>query len=270
MTLQEFITKYKGKGIDFDGHYGFQCVDLYRQYVQEALGFPQSPGVTGAKDIWTSYLSEYYDRIPNTPDGVPEKGDIMIWGSSYGQYGHVAIVTSATTSYFNCFSQNDPIGSLCVIKKYTNWNPVLGWLHPKGKENNEQILKDKISDLETKVSTLNEAMASKSLEVNHLRTELEAQERDNKDLSAQLNEARKQRDDYRIEAEESEKKVVSLQKAIDVANADKDGLKGQINALQSQINDLEKTIKDLKAVKLSDVDTGLIIQELFYRIFRKK
>jgi chaperonin cofactor prefoldin len=262
MTLQEFITKYKGKGIDWDGHYGFQCVDLYRQYVQEVLEFPQSPGVTGAKDIWDSYLPEYYDRISNTPEGVPQAGDIMIWGSSYGKYGHVAVVSSATSSYFNAFSQNDPLGALSGIKKYTNWTPVLGWLHPKGKENNEQALKDKISDLETKVATLNEAVATKSLEVNHLRTELEAQERENTDLSTQLIESRKQRDQFKAEKELAESKASNLQKAMDVANE-------ELNALKSQVNALELTIRELKQVKLSEVDFGLLIQEIFFRLFRR-
>lgn len=133
MTLTEFVNKYSGKKVDFDGFYGGQCTDLYRQYVQEVLNFPQSPGVQGAKDIWDSYLTDYYDRIPNTPEGVPQAGDIMIWGSKYGPYGHVAIILSANTSSFTCFSQNDPVGSLCVVKKYTAWSTLLGWLRPKQK-----------------------------------------------------------------------------------------------------------------------------------------
>lgn len=131
MTLQDFISKYNGKGIDYDGHYGFQCVDLYRQYVQEVLNYPQSPGVSGAKDIWNTYLQEYFMRVTNTPEGVPEPGDIMIWGDSYGPYGHVAVVTKATLTTFTCFSQNDPVGSLCSEKLYRTYKPVLGWLHPK-------------------------------------------------------------------------------------------------------------------------------------------
>lgn len=133
ITLSEFVTKWTGKKCDFDGFYGGQCVDLYRQYVQECLGVPQSPGVQGAKDIWDNYLTEYYDRIPNTPEGVPQPGDIMIWGSKYGQFGHVAVCISANTSSFTCFSQNDPVGTLCITKKYTAWSALLGWLHPRPK-----------------------------------------------------------------------------------------------------------------------------------------
>lgn len=132
MTLDQFITKYNGKGIDSDGSYGNQCVDLYRQYIKEVLGYPQSPGVSGAKDIWSSYLPDYFTRIANTPEGIPQEGDIMIWGSTYGPYGHVAVVKSATLNTFTCFSQNDPTGALCGLKTYRTYKPVLGWLHPKG------------------------------------------------------------------------------------------------------------------------------------------
>lgn len=131
MTLQQFVDTYTDKTIDFDGAYGGQCVDLYRQYCKEVLNIPQSPGVTGAKDIWNSYLSNYFDRIPNTPDGIPQPGDIMIWSDKYGPFGHVAIVLQATLTTFTCFSQNDPTGAKCIRKTYRTYAPTLGWLHPK-------------------------------------------------------------------------------------------------------------------------------------------
>jgi hypothetical protein len=58
MTIGEFIKKWNGKVCDFDGKYGSQCVDLYRMYVKEVLGYPQSPPVEGAKDIWNTYLKD--------------------------------------------------------------------------------------------------------------------------------------------------------------------------------------------------------------------
>ena len=38
MCLDEFVKKYENKKVDFDGVYGAQCVDLFRQYVKECLG----------------------------------------------------------------------------------------------------------------------------------------------------------------------------------------------------------------------------------------
>lgn len=131
MTLQEFVTKYDGKAVDWDKNYGPQCVDLYRQYVHEVLEIPQSPAVPGAKDIWTTYLPQYFERITNTPTGVPEPGDVVIWGTDLGQYGHVSIFLSGGTTRFTSFDQNYPVGSLCH-KQTHNYAGVLGWLRFKG------------------------------------------------------------------------------------------------------------------------------------------
>lgn len=195
---------------------------------------------------------------------VPEGAKVM-----EGQLiAHVG-KSGTTLAHLHFAIKNQPTGIDGIAKTQDD---LLKWEDPilfidkciaKEKEVlNEQALKDKISDLETKVESLNEAVASKSLEVNHLRTELEAQERENTDLSTQLNESRKQRDQFKAEKELAESKASSLQKAVDVANE-------ELNALKSQINALEHTIKDLKQIKLSDVNTGLLVQELFYRLFRR-
>ena len=128
MTYLQFKKKYNGKYIDFDGHYGPQCTDLYRQYCKEVLNIPQSPLVEGAADIWNTYLKEYFERITNTPTGLPEQGDILIWNKNVGGgYGHVAIFDNGTTGKFQSFDQNWPTGSLCHVQGhyYTN---LLGWL----------------------------------------------------------------------------------------------------------------------------------------------
>lgn len=77
--LEKFFSTYQGKAVDFDGHYGDQCVDLFRLYVKEVLKQPQPKGVAGAKDFWTNYetdtnLNQYFHKIPNTPDGVSKAG----------------------------------------------------------------------------------------------------------------------------------------------------------------------------------------------------
>ena len=195
---------------------------------------------------------------------VPEGAKVM-----EGQLiAHVG-KSGTTVSHLHFAIKNQPTGIDGIAKTQDD---LLKWEDPipfiekcilKEKEVlNEQALKDKISDLETKVESLNEAVASKSLEVNHIRTELESQERENFDLSAQLNEARKQRDQFKAEKEIFEIKATNSQKAMDIANI-------ELNALKSQINALEHTIKDLKQIKLSDVNTGLLVQELFYRLFRR-
>lgn len=129
MTYDEFKTKYLGKKVDFDLSYGAQCVDLYREYCK-SLGFNQSPPVQGAADIWTSYLQKSFERIPNTPLGIPKKGDIVIFGRTFGQYGHVGIVDSASLWSLTALEQNNPLGSPVRLGKHY-YKHVLGWLRPK-------------------------------------------------------------------------------------------------------------------------------------------
>lgn len=138
MNYQEFKNKWLGKGIDFDGSFGNQCMDVYRMYVKEVLGIPQSPAVQGAKNVWDTYLSAYFDRIPNTPEGVPVQGDIVIWGMN--PYGHIGICDSADTQYLTCFEQNWSEGGttrdgqgVTELRRHTYTN-VLGWLHFKSQE----------------------------------------------------------------------------------------------------------------------------------------
>lgn len=36
---KNFVQKRLGKRVDYDGAYGFQCADLAKQYISEALEF---------------------------------------------------------------------------------------------------------------------------------------------------------------------------------------------------------------------------------------
>lgn len=149
MTTNEFVTKYLGKKIDFDGQVEGQCVDLFRQYVKEVLLYPQPKGVVGAKDFWTNYptdpnLNQYYDRIPNDPTAVPKNGDVMLWDKTAGDgFGHVSVFIEGNVNTFTSFDQNWPTLSKCTKTQHTYTNPkVLGWLRPKGEPMANCLLPD--------------------------------------------------------------------------------------------------------------------------------
>lgn len=135
MTFDEYFKNRTGKGIDYDGNYGVQCFDLANDYSVKVVGGKQFVGM-GAYEIYTNYANqpahELYERIPNTPEFVPKKGDIMVWGQSLGKWGHVAICTGkGDTTWFESYDQNwtgrnDPV---TLIKH--NYNCVLGVLRPK-------------------------------------------------------------------------------------------------------------------------------------------
>lgn len=136
MTFDEFIKKYDQKGIDFDRSYGNQCMDLMHQYIYEVLGLTDRRvlAAPGAKDVYLQFESlvghEIFTKIPNTADGVPQKGDIVLWGEGIGPHGHVAVFVSGDKTKFASFDQNYPTGSLCH-KQNHNYNAVLGWLRSK-------------------------------------------------------------------------------------------------------------------------------------------
>lgn len=136
MTFDNFIAKWNGRGIDFDGYYGDQCMDLMHQYCVEVLGLTDGRilAAPSAKDVYLNYPktfgSQYFTQIANTPTNVPQKGDIIFWGTGIGPYGHVAIFRDGNVNSFNSFDQNFPTGSKCKIVKH-DYRGVLGWLRLK-------------------------------------------------------------------------------------------------------------------------------------------
>lgn len=69
-------------------------------------------------------------KIANTPDGVPQQGDIVIFGTQIGPYGHVCVFVDGDVNGFRSFDANWPTGTLPHIQSHS-YNGVLGWFHPK-------------------------------------------------------------------------------------------------------------------------------------------
>lgn len=143
MTFDQFISQYSGKKIDFDGAYGGQCVDLFRQYCKDVLNVPQAYPVPaypdrgrGAADFWTGYsstpeLNKNFTQIKNTPEFVPSKGDVVIWNrNAGGGHGHIAVFTSGDVNSFKSFDQNWRALSVSEITSH-NYTNVYGVLRPK-------------------------------------------------------------------------------------------------------------------------------------------
>lgn len=106
ISLTQFIKKYLGTKVDFDGKFGPQCVDLARQYYSEVLDVPQFPPVEGAKDIIKNP-----GKLKVIKEGALadySSGDVLIWGASKtNQFGHVAILVSIyNTKYFIVLEQD--------------------------------------------------------------------------------------------------------------------------------------------------------------------
>lgn len=109
LTLTQFIKKYLGTKVDYDGKNGPQCVDLFRQYTEEVKGLPQTPALGengGAKDIIKK--PGKYNVTPDSALADYSRGDVLIWGESKtNKYGHVAILVDIyNTKYFIVLEQD--------------------------------------------------------------------------------------------------------------------------------------------------------------------
>jgi len=131
MTLNEFYNKYKGQANvgNTEANRG-ECVGISSLWMDNF----NVPHVYGhAKDLYANAPDEYFAKISNTPDAIIQDGDIAIWSAGYnGTYGHTGVAFGKhDVNNFDCFEQNDPLGSTPHIKRY-NYAYVIGWLRPKG------------------------------------------------------------------------------------------------------------------------------------------
>lgn len=137
MTLEEFVSKYIGRKVDFDGAYGAQCVDLFRQYNKEVWGNPHTGAVDGAKDLILRYEElpeeqKYLEKISHF--FYPSPGDVAVWGATASnKYGHVAIVIHAEGHFLFVFEQNGFVQDGAKLNIRTDDN-LLGFLRKKNKK----------------------------------------------------------------------------------------------------------------------------------------
>ena len=101
-----YIKKVIGKGIDFDGQYGYQCADLsvdYMYYITD-----KKVRMWGnAKDLINNDFKGLATVYKNTPSFLAKKGDVFVMGANRGGgYGHTGIVVSATLNKITVIEQN--------------------------------------------------------------------------------------------------------------------------------------------------------------------
>ena len=134
---QEFKTKWLGKGIDYDGSFGYQCFDVINQYILELTGQRPLMQLMKASDIFKRPQGIFPDLgkwqiIPNSNGLYPKQGDIIVWddASWNGFYGHTAIIDSANNDNCQALQQNGLApNEPCKIQFWNFWStPPLGWI----------------------------------------------------------------------------------------------------------------------------------------------
>lgn len=63
---KNFVKKRLGKRVDYDGAYGFQCVDLAKQYISECLGFGKIGALGNAKAMPNAPFFATREKIKGT------------------------------------------------------------------------------------------------------------------------------------------------------------------------------------------------------------
>lgn len=99
ISLEKFIENTHGKKIDVPwatkpSKLKGQCVSLVQAYIKECLEQP-AKARGHAKDWKTTYVNEGLGYIVN----APQKGDILVWGTTRHPLGHVAIYLDNNTVY---------------------------------------------------------------------------------------------------------------------------------------------------------------------------
>ncbi|WP_295160381.1 CHAP domain-containing protein [Selenomonas sp. AE3005] len=98
-AAMRYIANLEGKAMDYDGVYGAQCVDLIKYYYKY-LGVANYARGNG-KDYATNTLPPNWQRIKGAE---PKKGDILVYTTGGGGYGHVAIAESPNVSWHQNFN----------------------------------------------------------------------------------------------------------------------------------------------------------------------
>ena len=175
MIFDDFINKYRGVGVDTDGFPAgnlFQCMDLMHKFCQEVLGITDLRvlAASNAKSVYLNFNNvfghELFEKIDNTPTGVPLKGDIVFY--DFPPDGHVDIFIQGDVNSFRSFSQNFRTGSKSIVVNHPHYAGVLGWLRYKKpvSEPMATITQKDLDDLRTRADNSHNLLQS-SLQTNN-------------------------------------------------------------------------------------------------------
>jgi uncharacterized coiled-coil protein SlyX len=251
----QFFSKYDGKFLDADGAYGNQCVDVVKAFFTEVVGI-SGKARGNAVDYWNACPE--LEKIPNTPSYVPQKGDIIVWGTGIGQYGHIAIAKGVgDTNKFDSFDQNFPLGTPCHFVNHSYKN-VLGGLRAKNINDPEPVVTPptpQVDPRDQQIVDLNNQITSIREERNETVKRLMAESANEvlkiEDLSKQLAAANKT--------------INELNDTIDSQKKNLGELEIRKNELMNQVGDLSKSLTDEQKKAICIEYLKNLIGRIFHR-----
>lgn len=258
--FQKFLLKFNGMTkVGNTSENKSQCTGLVNIWVVDYL---KKSFIWGnAKDFINNYNPLDFDVILNTPEAIPQVGDVIIWSQSYnGNYGHVGIATgTGDTNTFEAFEQNDPLGSNCHLKTY-KYTSVLGWLRTRGNASDSQSIILAQSDAFIAICTKLNLPANRDVVLAEL------------DKLIQMQDALVQKDKQLSEAQT---KTIELEKTISDKQGELETLQENLRIIKEQTDQatednkiLQSEIKQLKEGYLPvPVLTGW--RKILYNLFFK-
>lgn len=194
-------------------------------------------------------------QVDFSPGGAVEEHWVLVKGKE-GDY----LINDPWTGeeYFFTAKYGDPKRYIFAIRAYrgpieNKFHLIQGGVEVKTYDKHPD---DTISDLEKKVESLNDQVATAVLENDELRKQLKQQEEDNKDLSEQLFTARTERDKAVREKKDLEGKAEDLSKRLD-------------SALAEQTR-LTEALAASSGLKIDSFSTKELIIEIYKRLVGRK
>lgn len=111
----DFRNEWLGRRIDYDGGYGFQCVDLAKLYLDKVVGLGKIGSLGDAKNVANNRLFAKGREIIKGTDDLMQ-WDIII--RTKGKYGHIAIVDHIAG------------GKVYVLEQNGSWKSSWSWIWP--------------------------------------------------------------------------------------------------------------------------------------------
>lgn len=139
MSYIAFKGRWLGKRVDYDHAYGYQCVDLIKQYLSEEFGV--KAGAWGnAIDYWYKTNPAILAKFDHLSTKATRQGDIVILqGINGNPYGHIGVADGGSNIITGVplLEQNGSTGSgsgtggdAIRVKNKPYWR-IVGVLRPK-------------------------------------------------------------------------------------------------------------------------------------------
>ena len=128
MTPTQFVNNYNGKGVDIDGAYGIQCVDLFKAFTKENYGICNYTCGNGyASGLWINRKSRpYYKYFIDGNVNNLQNGDWCVWGNcKVAPNTHIAMYYNG--KFFGQNQNGKKQASLVNLSK----SGIIGVLRPK-------------------------------------------------------------------------------------------------------------------------------------------